>query len=101
MSLAFINCGMLQSISFPTGWAPSGAHTFSVTFSGCSQLGNIDNCAFKESFSIASCHFSAAALDEIYTALPTATKTITVSSNYGTTGDDPTIATAKNWTVTG
>jgi len=101
MSLAFINCGQLQSITFPTGWAPSGAHTFSVTFSGCSQLGNIDNAAFKESFSIASCHFSATALNEIYTALPTATKTITVSSNYGTTGDDPTIATAKNWTVTG
>lgn len=30
-----------------------------------------------------------------------ASATITVTGNYGTTGDDPTIATAKGWTVTG
>jgi len=40
-------------------------------------------------------------LDAIYTALPTATATITVTSNYGTSGDTPSIATAKSWTVTG
>jgi hypothetical protein len=28
-------------------------------------------------------------------------QTITVSNNVGTTGDDPTIATLKGWTVTG
>jgi hypothetical protein len=46
---------------------------------------------------------SAAALDRIYTALGTAAgaQTITVTGNYGVTGDDPTIATAKGWTVTG
>jgi len=26
---------------------------------------------------------------------------ITVTGNYGVSGDDPTIATAKGWTVTG
>jgi hypothetical protein len=45
---------------------------------------------------------AAAQLDEIYTNLPTVTsKTITVSGNWGTAGDTPTIATAKGWTVTG
>jgi len=45
---------------------------------------------------------SSAALNEIYTNLATVTgQTITVSGNYGTTGDDPTIATAKGWTVSG
>jgi len=44
---------------------------------------------------------SAAALDEIYTNLATVVgKTITVTGNYGTASDDPTIATAKGWTVT-
>ena len=41
-------------------------------------------------------------LNEIYTNLPTVTsKTITVTGNWGTATDDPTIATAKGWTVTG
>ena len=41
-------------------------------------------------------------LNEIYTNLPTVTsQTITVTGNWGTASDDPTIATAKGWTVTG
>ena len=41
-------------------------------------------------------------LNAIYTSLPTVSaKTITVTSNPGALGDDPTIATAKGWTVTG
>ena len=45
---------------------------------------------------------SATALNEIYTNLATVTtQTITVSGNYGTASDNPSIATAKNWTVTG
>lgn len=57
---------------------------------------------FRFSFSVAFCKLSAAALNEIYTNLPTVVgQTITVSNNYGTTGDNPAIATAKGWTVTG
>jgi hypothetical protein len=53
-------------------------------------------------FSVANCKLSASALNEIYTNLPTVTsRTITVTGNYGNTGDDPTIATAKGWSVTG
>lgn len=41
-------------------------------------------------------------LNEIYTNLATVTgQTITVTGNYGTASDNPSIATAKGWTVTG
>jgi hypothetical protein len=44
---------------------------------------------------------SGSELNSIYTALSAngAGKTITVTGNYGTSTDDPTIATAKGWTV--
>lgn len=54
------------------------------------------------SFTVANCSLSSDALDEIYTNLPTVTgKTITVSGNPGVSGDNPSIATAKGWTVSG
>jgi hypothetical protein len=50
---------------------------------------------------VASSNLGPDALDEIYTSLPTVSgQTITVTSNWGTASDDPTIATAKGWTVT-
>ena len=53
-------------------------------------------------FSVANAKMSATALNEMYSILPTVTgQTVTVTGNYGTTSDDPTIATAKGWTVTG
>jgi len=71
-------------------------------FSSCNSLARIQAEDFKFTFSVASCKLSSTALDEIYTNLPTVVaQTITVSSNYGTTGDNPAIATAKGWTVTG
>jgi hypothetical protein len=52
--------------------------------------------------SFESCSLGATALNEIYTNLgPGAGKTIVVTGNWGTAADDPTIATAKGWTVTG
>ena len=71
-------------------------------FNTCPSLSRIEATGFNYTFSVASCKLSSAALDEIYTNLPTVTgQTITVSGNYGVSGDDPTIATAKGWTVTG
>jgi hypothetical protein len=65
-------------------------------------LARIEAKDFRFTFSVASCKLSATALNEIYTNLPTVTsQTITVTGNYGTATDDPTIATAKGWTVTG
>jgi hypothetical protein len=122
----FANCSILQSVpSFNT----SSGLSFQAMFSGCRSLqsvpllnmtaGTILTNMFSNTQSIArveatginvsvnfsNCSLSAAALNEIYTnladltALPT--KTIIVTGNYGTAGDNPTIATAKNWTVTG
>jgi hypothetical protein len=49
-----------------------------------------------------SCNLSATALNDIYTALPTVSaKTITITGNWGAATDNPAIATAKGWTVTG
>ncbi|WP_221792544.1 BspA family leucine-rich repeat surface protein [Aquisediminimonas sediminicola] len=71
-------------------------------FAGCVSLVSIKLINVKVTISVASCKLSAAALDEIYTNLPTVTgQTITVSGNWGATGDTPSIATAKGWTVTG
>lgn len=53
-------------------------------------------------FSVANAKMSATALNEMYSILPTVTgQTVTVTGNYGVSGDDPTIATAKGWTVVG
>jgi hypothetical protein len=55
------------------------------------------------SFSVANFQLSAAALNEIFTGLPTVVgQTITVTGNYGTSqgGYNPLIATMKGWTVT-
>ena len=75
---------------------------FSNMFYNCYSLSNIDATGFKVSFSVSGCKLSAAALNKIYTNLPTVSvKTITVSSNWGTATDNPSIATAKGWTVSG
>jgi hypothetical protein len=37
----------------------------------------------------------------LYTSLQTVARTITVTGNWGTASDNPAIATAKGWTVTG
>jgi hypothetical protein len=79
--------------------------TTSSAFSNCAQLSRIVNCKLALTFTVASLYLGAAELDEIYTSLVDrttfATETITVTGNVGTTGDTPSIATAKNWTVTG
>lgn len=52
-------------------------------------------------FSVTQCAMSAAALNELFTNLGTASgaQTITATSNPGSATCDPTIATAKGWTV--
>jgi hypothetical protein len=69
------------------------------------SLAKVEATGIAINVSFANCSLSAAALDEIYTNLADLTgltgQTITVTGNYGTAGDDTTIATNKNWTVTG
>jgi surface protein len=102
MSAMFISCFSLAAVPALVTTAVTSSSGFSSMFNNCNSLARIQAEDFRFTFSVANCKLSAAALDEIYTNLPVVvSQTITVSSNYGTTGDDPTIATAKGWTVTG
>jgi len=94
----FTGCASLSSIPALDVTGAFGLNTFS----SCPSITRIEAKDFQFTFSVANCKLSSAALDEIYTNLPIAVgQTITVTGNYGTTGDNPVIATAKGWTVTG
>jgi hypothetical protein len=99
MSYMFQNCFSLAGVpQFDT----TAVTNMSGMFSFCPSLSKVSMTGVKVSFSVASCKLSAARLNEIYSNLATVTgQTITVTGNYGTASDDPTIATAKGWTVTG
>ena len=95
-------CFSLSSVPALVFTAVSSSGNFNNIFRNCNSLSRIQAANFNYTFSVASCKLGATELNEIYTNLPTVTgQTITVSNNVGTTGDDPTIATAKGWTVTG
>ena len=95
-----LNCTSLQSI-------PALNLAASTNFTGFLG-GNVSLSRIQatfpagQSFSLANLALGPDALDEIYTNLPTAsgTPTITVTGNWGTAAHDPTIATNKGWTVT-
>jgi surface protein len=101
MSSMFNGCFSLQSIPALNTSAVSSAANFANMFLNCNSISRIQASNFNFTFSIANCKLSGTALDEIYTNLPTVPgQTITVTGNYGTATHDPTIATAKGWTVT-
>jgi len=89
--------------SFGTGTGGTGTYNTTQATAilvSASITGTMSN--VKVTTSYANCRLSATALNAIYTALPTITaQTITVSGNWGTSTDNPAIATAKGWTVTG
>ncbi len=93
-----VNC---RSVKIIPAWDLVNVTTATTAFTDMRSLTRSLVTNLGQTHSYSNCQLSAASLDEIYTNLPTATKTITVSNNYGTTGDTPAIATAKNWTVTG
>jgi hypothetical protein len=98
----FSTCVALTGIPALNGNGVTSSSGYSVIFSGCAALARSEVTNFKFSHSYANCKLSAAELDAIYTRLPTVTgQTITVTGNYGAAGDNPAIATAKGWTVTG
>lgn len=97
---AFQNCISLDEIPAIT-FAANTATAFSNTFSGCRSLSSFKATGAVLSFDVSGCNLSAAALNELYTNLPTVTgKTVTVTGNWGAAASDITIATAKGWTVT-
>jgi hypothetical protein len=128
LSGAFSECWKLKTITFTTGDLNSNLEDISSIFYGCTSLQEIPpldfsntniiyaDSAFEEcrslvrsqvtglgkSHSYANCKLSASALNEIFTNLPVVTsESITVYGNPGVNqaGFDPTIATAKGWTV--
>jgi hypothetical protein len=88
------------SQSFPP--ASSGATT-SPAFPGYCRLTELDWPGIGLTFSIANNNLSAVQLNSIYSSLASGVtgKTITVTGNWGTASDNPSIATAKGWIVTG
>ena len=97
-SYLFFGCFALQSV--PALDTALGTN-FSYMFYGCYALQWSDVYGGRYAISYATANLSAAALDNIYTNLGTAAgaQTITVTGNWGTAGDDPTIATAKGFSV--
>lgn len=126
MSSLFNMCSSLQSLNI-TGWNTASVTNAVSMFGNCFSLleippldlsGATQLVAFcgsahsltkmpatgiNATVSFLNCMLGATALNEIYTNLSNtgAGKTISVSGNYGTASDDPTIATAKGWTVAG
>lgn len=95
----FYNCSSLQSVTLDTGAVTS---TY-LMFGNCYSLQSVVLTGLTRGVSVANASLSSTALDALYTSLGTAagSQTITVSGNYGTTGDDPSIATGKGWTISG
>jgi hypothetical protein len=119
-----IGCSSLQSVPL---FSTAAGTNFGSLLQGCTSLQSVpslnisNNTSFTNfllgcislsriqatfpanlNISLANLALGPDALDEIYTNLPTAsgTPTITVTGNWGTAAHDPTIATNKGWTVT-
>jgi hypothetical protein len=70
-------------------------------FLDCSVLQQGALSGTAENISYEDCALSGEELDRIYENLASVSgKTITVTGNWGTASDTPSIATAKGWTVT-
>lgn len=100
----FWTCSSLHTIPAYNFAAIPNATAVNQAISGCTALRSAQFTGLRFSVLLPQASFSAANLDAFYTALGTAAsagQTVTVTGNYGTTGDTPSIATAKGWTVTG
>lgn len=97
----FKDCAALQIVP-AMDWSGGASGAGATAFTGCASLGKILITGLRFSITIPS-RLTAAELNRVYTNLGIASgaQTITVSGNPGIAGDDPTIATAKGWTVTG
>ena len=98
VSYACWNCSSLTTVSLDCSAVTSSAALFTS-----SLLQSVVLTGLTRGVSVANASLSSTALDALYTSLGTAagSQTITVSGNYGTTGDNPSIATGKGWTISG
>ena len=103
----FYNCRAIKEIP-NINLRTNTAGTYTNTFF---QNWNLSTCGMSgftgANVSFASCSLGATALNEIYTNLGVVgasganARTITVSGNWGTVSDTPSIATNKGWAVSG
>jgi hypothetical protein len=95
------NCSSLQQV--PLFNTAAGTNFTNFLANGASISRIQATFPANQNISLANLALGPAALDEIYTNLPTASGTprnITVTGNWGVSaGHDPTIAVAKGWTV--
>jgi len=103
LAMAEVPAYDLSGVSFGTSYA----NVYNAMFSGCVSLSKVGITGFNHNISVSGCKLSGTALNELYASLAvvgasgSATKTITVSSNWGAATDDPNIAIAKGWAVSG
>ena len=98
IATVFQNCSSL--ISVPNITFGSGVTNNTNWLNACYSLKRMLT-PLKFTFSVANAKMSAEALNEMFSILPTVTgQTVTITGNYGASTCDPTIATAKGWTVT-
>jgi len=104
-SSLFANCASLRKVGVLNFAAVASAASMTTPFSACTRLTDIvwePGKGPRFTMSLVATLQDAAGLNDTYTNLPTVTgQTITVTGIPGTLGDNPAIATAKNWTVTG
>lgn len=99
---AFAGCLALQTVTGINGNAATNSSSYNTLFNTCPNLQSIGATGMKFTHTITNCKMSATALNAYYTALPTVTsQTLTVTGNWGVASDNPAIATAKGWAVTG
>ena len=97
----FASCSALSELPALNLTGVSSAANFN-SFVGGTRLFKLGATGARFTHSIANNCLSATELNAYYTNLPTVTgQTLTVTGNYGTATDNPAIATAKGWTVTG
>lgn len=99
ISTAFSGASSLVSIP-PFNFA--ACTNFSSAFYSTYNMARIDATGISKTISLLNCRLSATELNRIFTNLPVVatSQTITVTYNPGAATCDPTIATAKGWTVT-
>ena len=100
MSNMFQGCSSLQSVPVLN---TANVTNMSYMFQYCSSLQSVELTGCVIDIAVNNCRLEGPALNALYASLgtPGSTRTINVTGNPGTPFDNPTIATAKGWTVTG
>ena len=98
----FTNCNSLKELPSIAA-SGSGTSLYTSMLGACNSLQRIRLLGINQNITLPNPgQMGPEALNELYTNLATvASRTITVTGNWGTASDTPAIATAKGWTVTG